>query len=387
MIIKTIKLYDSEPYAAEFSAKVISCEKINNTYGVVLDRTLFFPEEGGQACDVGEINGIKVEKVEIKNGVVTHLMPSEFTPESKVNGKIDFLFRYRNMQNHSGEHIFSGLVNKTLGFNNVGFHLGSTDMTMDYDGELTSAQIEELEDKVNDVIYENIDIIAKYYDSAQLEDILYRSKLSLTEDVRIVTIGKYDTCACCAPHVARTGEIGIFKVTDFYRYKGGTRVHALCGVDALKDYRQKHNMAKQLTALLSSKPEDTVCSVQHLMGENSRLSADISAVTRKYCLKLAQDIPQDSEKAVIFEDDISRSGMQIIANAAMQKAKWCAVFSRTSKNTFSFVIASEVFSAKDILASLSKNLGAKGGGNDKMVQGTVVSSKKEIEQILHTILF
>ncbi len=387
MNTKTVKLYDSEPYAADFSAKVISVEKINNKYRVILDRTLFFPEEGGQACDIGEINGIKVEKVEIKDGVVTHLMTSAPEPKSRVDGRIDFSFRYRNMQNHSGEHIFSGLVNKLLGFNNVGFHLGSTDMTMDYDGELTAEHIAEIESKVNDVIYENVDIIAEYYDSVKLKNISYRSKLSLTENVRIVTIGNYDICACCAPHVARTGEIGIFKVTDFYRYKGGTRVHALCGIDALTDYRKKHNLTKHLTALLSSKPEDTLGSVQHLLDENSRLSTDISAITRKYCLKLAQDIPQGSEKAVIFEDDISRSGMLTIANAAVQKVKWCAVFTRTAKNMFSFVIASEAFSAKGILASLSKVLDAKGGGNDKMVQGTVVSTKKEIEQALYSISF
>ena len=385
MKTKTIKLYDSDPYAKSFSAAVLSCVECDGGYNAVLDRTVFFPEEGGQSCDKGKIDGIDVLKVSICDGAITHFLTLPVEKGKTVCGEIDFRHRYRNMQNHSGEHIFSGIVHKTFGFDNVGFHLGSCDMTMDYNGELTAENIAAVEDAVNAAIYENVEIIAKYYEPRDLEGLMYRSKLDLASDIRIVTVGDYDICACCAPHVARTGEIGILKVTDFYRYKGGTRVHALCGTDALADYRKKHDIAASLVALLSSKPADILQSVEHVINQNERLSADISAVTRKYCLKIAEAIPEGADSAIFFDENLTRSGMQTIANEGAKKAKWCAVFDKTAKNTFNMIIASQSVSAKAVLSALSEKFGAKGGGSDKMVQGSVVGAKKEIAQFLETI--
>lgn len=387
MNTKTIKLYDTDAYATEFEASVLSCENTDGKYEIILDKTLFFPEEGGQSCDKGTIDNIPVVSVGIDDGVITHILASPVECGKKVCGRIDFAHRYRNMQHHSGEHIVSGLVCKTFGYNNVGFHLGKADMTMDYDGELCDNDIQVIEDAANSAIYKNIEIIAEYPDSTKLASLEYRSKLDLTENVRIVTIGDYDVCACCAPHVARTGEIGIIKIVDFYRYKGGTRVHALCGADALADYRQKDSVTSSLTALLSTKTELIVDSVRNIQSENSRLCAQITAMTKKYSLALAESISYKKGAYVLFEEQIGAGGTRIMATAVAEKCGRCAVFDKTAKNRFNFLIISNDGKAKEVLAKLLDNFVSRGGGTDTMVQGSVEASTKEIKGLLENISF
>ncbi len=387
MITRTIKLYDTDAYATEFDASVLSCEKVDARYAVILDKTLFFPEEGGQSCDTGTLSGIPVSSVEISDGIIIHYLSSPLVVGEKVSGRIDFSRRYRNMQHHSGEHIVSGLVNKTFGYNNVGFHLGKTDMTMDYDGELCATDIQVVEDAANAAIYKNIEIIAHYPDSSVLQSLEYRSKLDLSENVRIVTIGDCDVCACCAPHVARTGEIGIIKIVDFYRYKGGTRLHALCGADALSDYRERLSVTASLTALLSTKTAAIVDSVRNLQSENSRLSSQLTAMTKKYCLAIAEAVSEEASPYLLFDEQIGAGGMRIIANAVAKKRRWCAVFDKTAKNKYNFIIASEHNCAKEILSELTEKISARGGGSGSMVQGSVEASEKDIEAALKTHIF
>ncbi len=387
MITRTIKLYDTDAYATEFDASVLSCKKVDTGYAVILDKTLFFPEEGGQSCDVGKISGIPVLSVEITDGIITHYLSTPLREGEKVCGKIDFSHRYRNMQHHSGEHIVSGLVSKTFGYNNVGFHLGKSDMTMDYDGELCSTDIQVIEDAANAAIYKNIEIISEYPDSSVLQSLEYRSKLELSENVRIVTIGEYDVCACCAPHVARTGEIGIIKIVDFYRYKGGTRVHALCGTDALSDYRERLAVTTSLATLLSTKTASIVDSVINLQSENSRLSTQLTAMTKKYCLTVADAVAVEDSGCLIFDEQIGAGGMRVIVNAVAKKRRWCAVFDKTAKNKYNFIVASEYNNAKEILSHLAEKTTVRGGGSDSMVQGSVEASRKEIEAVLETHFF
>jgi len=195
-INKTVKLYDTDAYLKEFESVVISCsENEKGQFEAVLEATAFFPEEGGQSCDKGTLNGCEVIKVTINDGVIYHILSEPIDAGTAVCGKIEFAHRYRNMQHHSGEHIVSGLVHKNFGYTNVGFHLGRGDMTMDYDGEFDGEKVEYIEKAANKVIYENIEIIANYPETDSLENIQYRSKIDIKENVRLVTIGEYDICA------------------------------------------------------------------------------------------------------------------------------------------------------------------------------------------------
>ncbi len=385
-INKTVKLYDGDAYIKEFESVVISCsENEKGQFEAVLEATAFFPEEGGQSCDKGTLNGCEVIKAVIDDGVIYHILSAPINVGSTVCGKIDFAHRYRNMQHHSGEHIVSGLVHKNFGYTNVGFHLGRSDMTMDYDGEFDSEKIEYIEKAANRVIYENIEIIASYPEKDALKNIQYRSKIDIEENVRLVTIGEYDICACCAPHVKQTGEIGIIKIVDYYRYKGGTRIHALCGYDAVCDYISKHKDLKTIAARLSAKIDKVPDAISRILEENASLSMRISELTEKNAKLIASSIDKTDKIAMIFEEDMSQNEMRAVANLVAEKSGVSAVFSGDDESGYSFIIASEKLKAKKVLDELKIFFAVKGGGSDKMVQGNINAQRTEIEKILkHT---
>lgn len=383
---KTVRLYDNDAYIKEFESVVLSCsENEKGQFEAVLEATAFFPEEGGQSCDKGTLDGCEVIKVILEGGVIYHILSAPVKVGSAVCGKINFAHRYRNMQHHSGEHIISGLVSKNYGYTNVGFHLGRSDMTMDYDGEFDSEKIEYIEKTANKVIYENIEIIANYPEKAALKNMPYRSKIDIEEDVRIVMIGEYDICACCAPHVKQTGEIGIIKIVDYYRYKGGTRIHALCGYDAVCDYILKHNDLKAVAARLSAKIDKVPESVSRIIEENASLSMKISELTERNAKLIASSIDKTDKIAMIFEEAMPQNEMRTVANLVVEKSRVAAVFSGDDKSGYSFIIASENLKAKMVLDELKNSFAVKGGGSDKMVQGNINAQKAEIEKVLNHI--
>jgi alanyl-tRNA synthetase len=251
--IRTRKLYYEDAYKTEFSAQVVSA----NDGDVVLDRTLFFPEEGGQSADTGVLGGFRVADVKIKDGEIHHLLEDRsvsIKEGTEISGRIDWQHRFSNMQQHSGEHIFSGLVHSTYGFDNVGFHLSTEITTLDFDGELNTEQVRELEIKVNQAIHENLPVQVKFPTKNELGEIEYRSKIEIEGQVRIVEIPGIDRCACCAPHVRTTAEVGLLKIQSCDRHRGGCRLTIVCGMRALKDYQQKQESVGKVSAALSAKP-------------------------------------------------------------------------------------------------------------------------------------
>ena len=258
----TKKLYDLDSHLRDFSATVLRCAPDGERYAVVLDQTLFFPEGGGQPADTGVLGGARVLDVQITPEAIVHYTDAPLMPGTQVRGEIDWPQRFRRMQGHSGEHIISGLIHSEYGFDNVGFHLGEDTITMDYNGELTWPQLMHIEQLANEAVYRNVPIRTEYPSAERLAQMTYRSKLDLTEDVRIVTVEGYDVCACCAPHVSCTGEIGAIKFTSVMRHRGGIRVTILCGSDAEVDYREKSAQVAALSAQLSVRQADVVPAVQ-----------------------------------------------------------------------------------------------------------------------------
>ena len=239
------KLYYEDVHMTEFEATVTECiyDEKKKIYKVVLDRTAFFPEEGGQVADTGTLTfacnnssafcTLPLLDAHIKNDIIYHYVEQEIPVGTTVRGCVDWCRRFDFMQQHSGEHIISGLVNKYYGYDNVGFHLGLQEVTLDFNGVLTLEQLREMEEKANEAVWKNLPVIITYPSSEELLSMEYRSKLDLTENVRIVTIPGYDVCACCAPHVDTTGQIGIIKITNVQSHRGGVRVNILCGNRAL----------------------------------------------------------------------------------------------------------------------------------------------------------
>ncbi|MBQ8469110.1 MAG: alanyl-tRNA editing protein, partial [Clostridia bacterium] len=278
--MKTEKLYDVDAYSKTFSATVISCDPVEgspDTYAVVLNRTAFFPEGGGQYADTGTLDAVHVRDVQVSDeGIITHYCDGALTPWAQVTGVLDWEQRFQRMQNHTGEHIVSGTVHRLFGYDNIGFHLGDGEVTCDFNGELSEEQLREVEQVANRAVWDNVEVLCEYPDPELLPTLQYRSKLDLTEDVRLVTIPGYDVCACCAPHVKRTGEVGVIKLVNSEKAHGGTRVHMLCGPWALEDYQVKQKNIMRIVDLTSTPQEGTAEAVEALQAQNGHLTHELS---------------------------------------------------------------------------------------------------------------
>lgn len=374
----TEKLYDKDSHLKEFSAKVLSCEKSGENYAVILNKTALFPEGGGQESDRGSIGEAAVLDVQIINNEIIHFTDRPLNIGKEYACLLDWDRRFRNMQNHSGEHIVSGLVHKLFGLNNVGFHLG-TEMTVDFDGFLSREQLSEVERLANKAVWENVPIRAYYPNDNELKKLDYRSKLELNENVRIVDIEGYDLCACCAPHVKRTGEIGVIKILDSFKNKDGVRVFIKCGTDALGDYDVKYFNVQKISNLLSVKQNEAAAAVDRLSDENRALKFEISNLKKRLITEKAKNFAPESDITAVFEENLDIKELQLFSDALYKKSGGIrAVFSGQECN-YSFAICGEEAALDLFFKEFKQKFNVRGGGRNGMVQGTVIEEKTEIE--------
>lgn len=375
----TKKLYDIDAYATSFEARVESCEKTEQGYMVILDQTLFFPEEGGQTPDKGKINGIEVLDVQIKGDVITHFLGEVMEVGATVKGEIDWEHRFSNMQQHSGEHIFSGTAYKKYGYRNVGFHLSDQIVTMDFDHPFTEEQLNEMEWVVNEAIVANVEVITGYPSKEELSQMEYRSKIDFDEGVRIVEIKGYDVCACCAPHVHRTGEIGMFKIQSAQNYKGGMRISFLCGFRALEEYRNKSKVITELTGILTTNQEQLAENVLKLKSQTQSLKSQLVNAKQTIMESKIAEISSDEKNVLIFETDLDTPVMRNVVNKLVEKHEGiCGVFVGNDTDGYNFIIGSKTADCREVAVRLKENLGARGGGSAQMVQGSVGAKAEDI---------
>lgn len=376
----TEKLYDRDSHIKEFSATVLNCEKSGENYAVILGKTAFFPEGGGQESDRGNIGVAAVSDVQIVDDEIIHYTDRPLNIGEEYACTLNWDRRFRNMQNHSGEHIVSGIVHRLYGLNNVGFHLGA-EMTVDFDGAISEEQLLEVERLSNKAVWENVPIRAYYPDEKELKDLDYRSKLELTENVRIVDIEGYDLCACCAPHVKRTGEIGIIKILDSFKNKGGVRIFIKCGRDALQDYNDKYFNVRKISNLLSVKQNEAAAAVDRLNDENRELKFEISNLKKRLIAEKAKNFAPESDKTAVFEENLDIKELQLFADALYKKSKGIrGVFSGKDGN-FAFAICGEETALDLFFKCFKERFSVRGGGRNGMVQGTVAGVKNEIEEL------
>lgn len=399
---KTKYLYDSNAYATEFDAVVLSCEENTDNettgstrYCLILDQTLFFPEQGGQSPDKGSINGIQVSDVQINDGIIAHtLTVTDETsaiaiPKSgdRVHGIIDWTHRFYNMQQHSGEHIFSGIVQSRFGYDNVGFHLSDQTVTMDFNGAMSEQDIYDIEYEVNKAITENIEVQVTFPSKEELEQLEYRSKIEIEGQVRIVTVPGYDVCACCAPHVRRTGEIGMLKVMGIQNYKGGIRVTILCGFRALMAFREKASVINELTGFLTTGQDKLVDTVKKLKTTNQSMSSQLAQANQTLLLQKLESISAEQEDVIMFENGIKTKTLRNVINSMMEKhSGYCAIFVGDDENGYSYVVGSRNKDCKEIAGKLKDEFAAKGGGNSQMIQGSLVASAADISTVFNAAI-
>ena len=377
---KTIRLFDISSRTAAFDAVVLSCNELEGGFEAVLDRTAFFPDEGGQSCDGGMLGGAKVLSVAERGGIIFHVVDQPLPIGGAVHGEIDFSARFRKMQNHTGEHIVSGLIHKIYGYSNVGFHLGESDMTADFDGELNEDDIRRIEDLANRAVFECHPIRAYYPEPERLEALEYRSKLDLSDGVRIVEIEGVDMCACCAPHVESTGEVGLIKITEFIRYKGGTRIHMRCGFDALDAFRADYAQVKAISMAISAKHNEVCEGVDRLINEIGKQKATIAALKREIRAFKLEGLEYTSKNLVLFEDEGDMLSLRELVNGAKEKCGGiCAAFAGSDADGYKYIISSTSVDLKPITKEMNAAINGRGGGSSEMIQGSCTAKREMIE--------
>lgn len=383
----TEKLYEQSAYLREFTARVQSCEKNGDFFDIILDKTAFFPEGGGQGADTGTLNGIDVLDVQINEEIITHKVAEEIPVGTEVKGELNWELRFARMQSHSAEHVVSGVVHSLFGYENTGFHMSERVMTVDFSGPLTAEQIADIELRANKAVYANTKITAFFPTPEEAEKIQYRSKLEISEGLRLVTIEGVDCCACCAPHVAATGEIGLIKVIDFCPNKGGTRLEVVAGVFALEDYISLNSANKGFMKLFSAKRNETGEAVNRqndlvneLRGENSKL------LKRLVIAELEPVNVGDSVYA--FCDGVSYDELRHCSNYLLEKGvNVCVLLSEAEAGSYIYVVSSEKTDVKPLVTELNSAFGGKGGGKPNYAQGKIFTeNREEIKSFLEKTL-
>ena len=381
--MSTKKLYDIDAYETEFEAEVLSCDAAKEGYAVVLDQTLFFPEEGGQTPDKGSIDGKEVLDVQIKGDVITHYLAEPVEAGSIVKGTIDWQHRFFNMQQHSGEHLFSGLAHRKHGLKNVGFHLSNQIVTMDFDRALSEEQLKEMEWEINQAIVANVEIKTGYPSKEALAEMDYRSKIEIDGLVRIVEILGYDVCACCAPHVHRTGEIGMFKIQSVQNYKGGMRISFLCGFRALEEYRRKSEIVSELLGILTTNQENLVDHVTKLREQVHSLKVQLSNEKQIRMEQKLAEIPSEQRDVLLFEQGLETNVVRNVVNRLMESHDGvCGLFVGDDAEGYQFIIGSKTVDCRELATKLRDTFDARGGGKAQMIQGSVVASQEAIIEVL-----
>ncbi len=383
--MKTVQLYDRDGHLAVFAATVLDCEERGGgTFDVILDRTAFFPEGGGQEADTGTLGTASVTDVSIRDGVIRHRTTAPLAAGSEVEGRIDWEKRFRRMQCHTGEHLLSGAFHALYGLDNVGFHLGEHEMTLDLDGPLTEEQLRRAELLANEAVAKDLPVLISHPSAEELAALDYRSKLELAGDVRIVTVEGYDVCACCAPHVSHTGEIGIIKILDHIAYKGGIRMHVACGFRALDDYHEKYTQVKTIAQSLSVRQAEAADAVVRLKEELAEARAALGAEKRKNAALLADALVIDGENAVLFLDGADAETLRSAANRLAPRCSGVALCASIDGETCRYVASSLTVPMRDFAKTMHASLGGRGGGSDAMISGALPADRDAIEQFLKT---
>ncbi len=377
----TDRLFYKDPYLTDFEATVTSCEEITDgSFAITIDRTAFFPTGGGQPHDDGTLSGARISDVYEKNGEIYHVADRSFAPGENVSGKIDFEKRFMLMQNHSGEHILSGIIHRKHGYSNVGFHMGSDFITIDFDGPLSESDIAQAEAETNDIIAKNVDIIAFYPSPEELKTLEYRSKKELSGEVRIVEIPGADRCACCGTHVRKTGEIELVKVIEHMKYKGGVRLFILSGKRAMEDYTKKNADIYRISALLSKKPSEVAEGVERILEELAEKKYECEQMWRLYVKEKTDGMPVSDGILFIKEEGRDNNALRTLALSVAGKCLAAAVVSGEENGVTRYVLASEKTDIRPLNRELCEKFSGRGGGKPEICQGSLRATPEEISE-------
>lgn len=377
--METKKLFYQDVMLREFTAEVLSCEETKGGYTVVLDQTAFYPEGGGQGADHGTLGAANVLDVHEKAGVITHLCDKPLSVGTSVAGAIDWARRFDHMQQHSGEHICSGIICERYGCDNVGFHMGTDVTTIDFNADITWDELMEIEERANRYIYENHAIDIHFYRGKELEAVEYRSKKPLDGDVRIVKFPGADCCACCGTHVMQSGAVGIVKFLSCQKFREGVRIELLAGERAYRYLRATWEQNLRAAQMLSARPTESAKAVERVLSELGGLKQRAAKLEEA---SFAQVAAQNAGKGdvLLFEDDMSPDSVRKLCDAVAQVCGGrCAVFAG-AENAWKYAMGQLDGDLRALTKEMNARLNGRGGGKPFFVQGSVSATREEIEK-------
>ena len=367
----TRKLYYEDVFIKEFTANVLSCEEAEGGYKVILDQTAFYPEGGGQPCDLGVLGDATVTKTLEEGASVVHYCDKPLA--GTVTGKICWQRRFDLMQQHTGEHILSGVICKKYGANNVGFHIGETTVTIDFDVLIPQEDLEKLENMANTAIWENAPVLATYPTPEELKTIPYRSKKALEGPVRIVEVPGFDCCACCGTHLPGAAQVGMIKILSAVKFHQGVRLEILCGQRAFAHYQKVWEQNRQVSAAFSAKPLETGAAAQRM---NEALAAEKFRATglEKKLMTLTAESYVNQGDVIYFAEDLEPAQVRELADKiAAVCGGTAAVFCGQS-----FCLVNYGGDVKELGQKLTAAFGGRGGGKPGIFQGSLNATQQEI---------
>lgn len=375
-------LYYQDSHLRRFSAQVTGCQPAQGGFAVTLDRTAFYPEGGGQAFDQGTLNGVRVLEVRERDGAVVHLCAAPLDPGQTVAGEIDWPRRFDLMQQHTGEHILSGLIHRRFGFHNVGFHMGADAVTIDFDGVIPLDALPDLEAQVNGAIWRDLPVRAWFPAPEALSCLPYRSKRPLSGLVRLVEVPDYDLCACCGTHVARTGEIGLFKLLSWVKFHQGVRMEMVCGGRALSYLSRIYEQNRTVSQTFSAKPLETGAAALRMQQELANAKARAGGLEARVFAFLAERC-RGQKDVTLFEPDLEPEGVRRLADAVAAVCSGrCTVLSGADGAGYRYAIAQPGGDLRAFVQAWNQALRGRGGGKPAFVQGSVAASRAEIAAFL-----
>lgn len=377
--METRKLYYEDSHTRTFSAKVLSCEKTEKGYAVILDATAFYPEGGGQAADTGTLGNAKVLDTREQGAQVVHTCDGPLNPGESVEGHIDYDARFLRMQQHSGEHIVSGIINRRWGYHNVGFHMGAESTTIDFDGIVPQEALPELEAECNAAVWANIPLRIWTPSPEELPKVNYRTKRALPWPVRIVEVPGYDTCACCGTHVSATGEIGIIKLFSAVNFRNGTRMEMACGKLAYNILNAAYEQNKLVSQAFSAKPMETGAAAQRMNEALAREKYRVVGLERQVFAGIAKSYAGQGN-VLHFTEDLDGNGLRELTDRIAEKCGGrAAVFCGNDQEGYAYCLAAREGDLRAFGKEMTAALNGRGGGKPNFQQGRVSANRVTIE--------
>ena len=375
----TRKLYYEDCHLSRFRAMVTGCEKCEKGYEILLDATAFYPEGGGQACDLGSLGSVSVLDVRERGEAVVHLCDAPLEIGTEVEGVIDYDRRFDLMQQHTGEHIVSGIIHRRYGFHNVGFHMGSEMIEIDFDGMVPAGDLPAIEQEANSALWQNLEVRCWYPAEEELPHVVYRSKRALPWPVRIVQVPGFDSCACCGTHVAKTGEVGLVKLFSVVPLRGGCRIEMSCGRRALVLLNRAFEQNRQVSQAFSAVWSETGDAAKRM---NEALSAEkyrAAQLQKRIFATIAQGY-ENSGNVLHFEPALESVEIRMLADAVGQVCHGrAAVFSGTEEEGYAFAMVDHSTDLRAFGKEMTAALHGRGGGKPNFQQGRVSATRQEIE--------